>query len=86
MIYSQPSNEPFSNNIETAQHNAALAITGATKGKSREKLYPELGLEYLQPRRWMRRLRLLYKVLSTKIPSCIYDFVPKTIPERFKYV
>ena len=31
-------------------YNAALAITGAIRGSSREKLYQELGLESLQQR------------------------------------
>ena len=55
----------------------ALAITGAIKGSSREKLYQELGLEYLYRRRWARRLCLLYKVLSTGQPSYIYDLLPQ---------
>ena len=46
-IYDQRSNNAFSNKLETAQYNATLAITGAIKGTSREKLYKELGLEYL---------------------------------------
>ena len=56
VVYDQPSNDPFSNKLETVQYNAALAITGAIKGTSHEKLYQELGLEYLQQRRWVRRL------------------------------
>ena len=40
------------------QYNAALTITGAIKGQSCKKLYQELGLEYLQQRRWMRPLML----------------------------
>ena len=31
--------------MESIQYNAALAITGAIRGSSREKLYQELGLE-----------------------------------------
>ena len=50
VVYDQPSNDPFSNKLETVQYNADLAITGAIKGTSREKLYQELGLEYLQQR------------------------------------
>ena len=72
VVYDQPSNDAFSNKLETVQYNAALAITGAIKGTSREKLYQELGLEYLQQRRWMRRLCLFYKVVSTKLPVYIY--------------
>ena len=68
-VFDQPSNDAFSNKLETVQYNAALAITGAIKGTSREKLYQELGLEYLQQRRWMRRLCLFYKVVSTKLPA-----------------
>ena len=37
--------------METIQYNAALAITGAIRCSSREKLYQELGLETLQQRR-----------------------------------
>ena len=72
VAYDQPSNDAFSNKLETVQYNAALAITGAIKGTSREKLYQELGLEYLQQRRWMRRLWLFYKVVSTKVVSLLY--------------
>ena len=42
VIYDQPSNVSFSKRIESVQYNAALAITGAIKGFSREKLYQEL--------------------------------------------
>ena len=34
------------------QYSATLAITGAIRGTSREKLYQELGLESLQKRSW----------------------------------
>ena len=76
VIYDQPSNASFSKKIESVQYNAALAITGAIKGSSREKLYQELGLGYLYQRRWARRLCLLYKVFSTGQPSYIYDLLP----------
>ena len=47
VVYDQPSNDAFSNKLETVQYNATLAIKGAIKGTSREILYQELGLEYL---------------------------------------
>ena len=47
VVYDQSSNDAFSDKLETVQYNATLAITGAIKGTSREKLYQELGLEYL---------------------------------------
>ena len=73
MIYDQPSNALFPPKIESVQYNAALAITGAIKGSFHEKLYQELGLEYLYQRGWARRLCLLYKVFSTCQLSYIYD-------------
>ena len=48
------------------QYNAALAITGAIRGSSREKLYQELGLETLQQRRWYRKLFLLFFAVFTE--------------------
>ena len=59
IIYDNPSNDTFCHKIESVQYNAALAITGAIRGTSREKLYQELGLEYLSDRRWCRRLCFL---------------------------
>ena len=76
VVYDQSSNDAFSNKLETVQYNAALAITGAIKDISREKLYQELGLEYLQQRRSMRRLCLFYKIVSTKLPAYIFDCIP----------
>ena len=64
MIYDQLSNASFSKKIESVQHNAVLAITGTIKGSSREKIYQELGLEYLYRRRWVIRLCLLCKVFQ----------------------
>ena len=76
VIYDQLSNASFSKKIESVEYYAALAITGAIKGSSREKLYRELRLEYLYRRRWARRLCLLYKVFATVQPSYIYDLLP----------
>ena len=44
IIYNQPQNESFCEKIESVQFRAALAITGAIQGTSRDKLYHELGL------------------------------------------
>ena len=53
--------------IESVQYNAALAITGAIRGSSREKLYKELGLESLQDRRWYRNY-IIYKTMHNDCP------------------
>ena len=52
--------------IDSIQYIAASAITGTIKRTLKEKLYPELGLESLKERRWLRRLCYLYKIVSTK--------------------
>ena len=39
IIYDRAFNTSFRQNIESIQYNAALAITGAVRGTSREKLY-----------------------------------------------
>ena len=37
VVSDQPSNNAFSEKLETVQYNTALAITGAIKGTSRKK-------------------------------------------------
>ena len=56
VIYDQPNLSSLTNKIESVQYNAALAITGAIRGTSKEKLYQELGFESLKDRRWLRQL------------------------------
>ena len=48
IVYDKPDNETFINKIEKAQYDAALAITGAIRGTSWEKLYAELATESLK--------------------------------------
>ena len=69
IIYDQPNNESFCNKIERVQYNAAIAITGAIRGRSQTKLYNKYGLELLKFRRWMRRLCRFYKIKTLKIPE-----------------
>ena len=52
VIYDHTFKESFQNELESVQHNAALAVRGAIRGSLREKLYQELGLDSLKPRRW----------------------------------
>ena len=47
IIYDQPFNNSFQNKIEIIQYNACLAIIGAIRGTSKERLCEELGLESL---------------------------------------
>ena len=76
VIYNQPNLSSLANKIESVQYNAALAITGAIRGASKEKLYQEISFESLKDRRWLRRLCYLYKIVNTKQPAYLYDLIP----------
>ena len=75
IIYHNPNNDTITQKIESVQYNAALAITGAIRGTSKEKLYSELGLEYLSDRRWCRRLCFFYKIINNQSPSYLRPFL-----------
>lgn len=75
--YDQPFKAPFSSKIESVLYHAAVAVTGANKGSSRDKLCQDVSFEYLCHRIWMRRLYLLYKVFSTKKPSHTLNLRPQ---------
>ena len=55
-------------------NKAALVITGAIKGISRDRLYQELGLESLADRRWSRRLFFFHKIIQELIPSYLHTY------------
>ena len=56
--------------------NASLAIAGAIRGTSREKLYNELGFELLHARRWYRKLCYFYKFYVFKQPEYLFNLIP----------
>ena len=69
IIYDKPFNDAFKEKLEKVQYYAALIITGAIKGISRERLYKQLGLESLCNRRWYRKLVFFYKIVEGLAPS-----------------
>ena len=77
VIYDQPNNKTFCDKIESIQYNAALAITGAIRGTSKDKLYKELGFESLSSRRWFKRLTLFHKIINNNGPSYLLNIIPK---------
>ena len=77
IIYDLP-NLSFHQKLESIQYNAALALTGAIRGSSREKLYQELGLESLQLRRWYKKLYCFYKIYNKQASG----YLTKPIPTR----
>ena len=76
IIYDQAYNVSFHQKLESTQYNSTLAITGAIRGTSREKLYHELGFESLVSRRWHRKLCCFYKVFKTQSPRYLFDVFP----------
>ena len=50
------------NTLERIQYHAAVAITGTWKETNRNKIYDELGWEFLTDRRLSRRLFHFYKI------------------------
>ena len=76
VIYDQPNISSLANKIKSVQYHVALAIIGAIRGTSQEKLYQALGFESLKDRRRLRRLCYLYKLLNTEQPAYLYDLIP----------
>ena len=61
-----------SSELESLQYNTCLAITGAIRGPSREKLYQELGFESVQQCRWCRKnqsRRYLFNIIPIRNPA-----------------
>ena len=55
--------------LESVQYSAALAVAGAWKGTSCDKLLDGLGWEYLYHRRWFRRLSHFYSIVNGNSPE-----------------
>ena len=69
----------FTKKLEATQYAAALAVSGAWRGTYRDKLYEELGWEYLYHRRWYRRLIHFYKLKKSRSPQYLNNLIP---PDR----
>ena len=79
IIYDQAYNVSFHQKLDSIQYNAALAITGAIRGTSKEKLYDELGLETLEKRRWYRKLCCFFKIFRYKCPKYLFNIIPTSV-------
>ena len=77
IIYDQPNIDSFCEKLASIQYKAALAITGAIKGTSRDRIYAELGLESLKARRWYKRLSCMFKIMNEQAPSYLINLIPK---------
>ena len=57
------------------QYRAALVITEAIKGTSRDRLYQEIGLESLADRRWPRKRFFFHKIVNGLLPSYLQSYL-----------
>ena len=76
IMYDEAYNASFHQKLELLQYNACLAITGAIRGTSREKLYEELSLKSLQLRRWFRKLSCFYKLFKSEHHHYLFKLIP----------
>ena len=77
VIYDQAENELVSIEIGRVQYNASLAITGAIRGTSQEKLYQELSLESLRTRKKIFKANVLF-LQTNYTPKDITSFQSDT--------
>ena len=72
IMYDQAYNSTFHDKLESIQYNACLAITGAIRRISTEKIYQELGLESPKSRCLLENFVIFIRY-SMKNPSRIYS-------------
>ena len=75
VIYDQSFNDSFHAKQQSYQYKAALAVTGAIKGPSTEKLYRELRIEHLRSRSCFKKLCLFYKIIKNKSLPYIFNLI-----------
>ena len=74
-MYENPLTESFTDKLEMVQYDAALVITGAIKGTSRDRMYRELGLESLAERRWSRKIFFFCKIINGLLPVYLQSYI-----------
>ena len=75
-MFDKAYNNSFQQRLESFQYKASLVITDAIKSSSTEKLYQELELEYLQNRRWFRKLCVFYKIVTEHSSNYLFGYIP----------
>ena len=67
--------ESFHQSFESLKYSSAIAMTGAIRGTSSDKLFQELGLELIKWRRSLRNLCLLFKLIK-KSSASLFQLIP----------
>ena len=62
--------------LEQTQYSAALAITGAWRGTSRQRLYDQLRWENVHDRRWFRCLCHFFNLRKSHHPVYLFAEIP----------
>ena len=77
IIYDQTYNESFHQKMESIQYSAALAITGAIRGTSREKPYQDLGLKVnlrsISSKYFLALAKHIIQELTIRFPSSVVN-------------
>ena len=76
IIYDQAFTNSFHQKIESLHYNAALAITGVTRGMTREKNNQELGSESLQQS--CIENCLFFKIYKNQCPKYLFGIIPQS--------
>ena len=74
--------ESWHKKLESAQYNAALAITRAIRGTNTVKL-SEIGITALAKQSKLRRLNLFYKIYEDQSPLYLYNLIPAKTPGNY---
>ena len=68
ILFDQTYNSSFDEKLDSIQYNTCLALAGAIRDPSKEKIYQEFGFDSFRVCRWYRKLCLFYKVLNNEHP------------------
>ena len=79
ILYNQAYIVSFHQKVEKIQYSACKAITRAFRGTSKEIIQPELGLECLESRRWLRKLGFFFKTKKKVTGLSIYNNSTKKV-------
>ena len=78
LIYDQPNDESFCQQIENIQYNTSLVLNVIIKGTFRFKLNSEIDLESCKFRQWFRKHCTFCKIKNSGLPSFLFDPTPKS--------
>ena len=75
IIYDKPFKESCKTKIEMVQYRVALVVTGTIKDTSRDRIYQEIGLEFLADRRWSNKIFFFHGIMNGFFPSCLQSYL-----------